>query len=491
MRKLKEKFGWLLSFLKIGIIGFGGGTSLIPVIEQEMVENRKKVTKEEYDSAVIAASITPGALPVEISAYLGKNIGGTPGMALAASCMILPGVALTVVMLACMSSVDSEVIKQIEIISIGITAFIFSMMTKYINGAFRWASDNNRLPAAAIVVTAVFVLNSGKSVAKLMSCFGAKLDPIFSISTVHILIMVFFVICYAGSRVTPARLVVSTAVCLIYAMFRSKARIMADLITDDTLYILSLTAICLLMTGLAIYGVAEAREKGEAIRSVSPKCMLREELTWLVLLVAACIPAYIMMPETITYIGRGFLSSVISFGGGDAYLTVADGFFVSTDMITENEFYGRLVMAVNVLPGSILCKTLTGVGYYMGYAGGGMAAALSMAFAGFVCSLVGSCAVITFTRYFFDTFEQMRAFKVLKSWIKIIVSGLLGSVILSLIYQCITIAGTYGCHGALVLAELLLIYVLNVFMNRYMKTGTWVNVLISVGLALVMGNVIM
>ena len=79
-----KKAGWLLSFLKIGLIGFGGGTSLIPVIQQEMVENRKLVSKDDYDSDVIVASITPGALPVEISGCIGKRFAGARGMLLAA-----------------------------------------------------------------------------------------------------------------------------------------------------------------------------------------------------------------------------------------------------------------------------------------------------------------------------------------------------------------------------------------------------------------------
>ena len=41
--------------------------------------------------------------------------------------------------------------------------------------------------------------------------------------------------------------------------------------------------------------------------------------------------------------------------------------FVSTGMIKENEFYSQLVSIVNVLPGSILCKTLAGIGYFIGF----------------------------------------------------------------------------------------------------------------------------
>ena len=68
---MKNKWSWLLSFFKIGCIGFGGGTSLIPVIEEEAVENCKLVTKEEYDTVVIVGNITPGALTMKISAGIG------------------------------------------------------------------------------------------------------------------------------------------------------------------------------------------------------------------------------------------------------------------------------------------------------------------------------------------------------------------------------------------------------------------------------------
>ena len=39
----------LASMLKVGIIGFGGGNALIPVIQQEVVKEKKLITKEEYE----------------------------------------------------------------------------------------------------------------------------------------------------------------------------------------------------------------------------------------------------------------------------------------------------------------------------------------------------------------------------------------------------------------------------------------------------------
>ena len=61
----------ITTMLKIGFIGFGGGTALIPVIEEEIVEKNKVVTEEQYNNEVMIASITPGALPVEIASGIG------------------------------------------------------------------------------------------------------------------------------------------------------------------------------------------------------------------------------------------------------------------------------------------------------------------------------------------------------------------------------------------------------------------------------------
>ena len=48
----KEKSGLavlLRSMLKIGVIGFGGGSALIPVIEEEVVDQQGILSRKEYN----------------------------------------------------------------------------------------------------------------------------------------------------------------------------------------------------------------------------------------------------------------------------------------------------------------------------------------------------------------------------------------------------------------------------------------------------------
>ena len=505
---MKKRFGWLLPFLKIGSIGFGGGTALIPVIEQEIVEKRRAVTKEEYDSAVIIASITPGALPVEISGGIGKTVSrrkgkgeefslrrilsGFRGMALAAICMALPGVLMSLVLLVGMDQVSPEVTKQINILSIGITAFILSMLTKYITGTFDWAAKRKRTWVAALIVVGVFLLNSGGKIKDVLTYFNIDLNFYFKIQTIDILIITFFVICYVGSKMTVGRISVASVLGLLYILLvdASSRKIIGGLIGGEKYCAYGLWILQLAMLVLSVLAVVMAREKQGRLQRVPIKVLLLEEFGWLVFLIVASIPALLLIKDFIGFVGSGYMSSIASFGGGDAYLTIADGFFVETGMINDAQ-YNNLVIAVNVLPGSILCKTLTGVGYYLGQAEGGVIVGLLAAISGFVCSVVGSCSVISLVQYFFQTFDKLRVFQVLKAWVKTVISGLLGGVILKLVILCLNIAEQYKGNSLVVLGELLVIYGLNIFINKKFKVGTWFNIVISAVIAMVAGNIIM
>ncbi len=63
---MKKLVQMLVSMNKIGLIGFGGGNALIPVIQQEVVEEKGFITGEEYEKDIVAAALTPGVLPQKL-----------------------------------------------------------------------------------------------------------------------------------------------------------------------------------------------------------------------------------------------------------------------------------------------------------------------------------------------------------------------------------------------------------------------------------------
>lgn len=76
-------------FMKIGTFTFGGGIVIIPMIENEVVNNYGWLTKTEFIDAVTLGQITPG--PVIVSGtFIGYKACGILGAIVATASVILP-----------------------------------------------------------------------------------------------------------------------------------------------------------------------------------------------------------------------------------------------------------------------------------------------------------------------------------------------------------------------------------------------------------------
>ena len=76
MNKIKGYLSLFLTMLKIGLFTFGGGYAMIALLENEFVEKKKWLNKDEFlDIAAIAES-TPGPIAINAATYIGyKNTG--------------------------------------------------------------------------------------------------------------------------------------------------------------------------------------------------------------------------------------------------------------------------------------------------------------------------------------------------------------------------------------------------------------------------------
>lgn len=76
-------------FMKIGTFTFGGGIVIIPMIENEVVNNYGWLTKTEFIDAVTLGQITPG--PVIVSGtFIGYKACGILGAIVATASVIMP-----------------------------------------------------------------------------------------------------------------------------------------------------------------------------------------------------------------------------------------------------------------------------------------------------------------------------------------------------------------------------------------------------------------
>ena len=69
------------SFTKIGIFGFGGGPSMIPLIQQEVVEAQHWLSQEEFLDAFAFGNALPGPIATKLAGYVGYKVAGVLGAA--------------------------------------------------------------------------------------------------------------------------------------------------------------------------------------------------------------------------------------------------------------------------------------------------------------------------------------------------------------------------------------------------------------------------
>ena len=297
----------------------------------------------------------------------------------------------------------------------------------------------------------VFLLTSGK---ELFQIFDIDRTPIFDISTVNILIVAFFIIFYTNGKFHRGKLCLSVVISVLYCLCVGRAQVISSGIV--------LLILRLMMLVLAIFGLFRGIEGRIPFSWKSFRKLVKEEVCWILFFVILSVPAFFVFHDTLLFIGKGLISALISFGGGDAYLAVANGLFVNSDMISYEDFYSKIVSVANALPGSILCKILAGVGYILGHQSGGVFAGCAVAVSGFACSVAASGGTFSAVTYIYERFENLDIFQVIKRYIRPIVAGLLLSVCASMLSQNMIIGEKNGWTAAMLVLTLLL-FLLNLF----------------------------
>ena len=67
------------AFFKIGLFTFGGGMSMLPMLQKELVESKKWLTEEEILNYFAIGQCTPGIIAVNVATFCGYKRAGLSG----------------------------------------------------------------------------------------------------------------------------------------------------------------------------------------------------------------------------------------------------------------------------------------------------------------------------------------------------------------------------------------------------------------------------
>lgn len=83
-----------LTFAKVGVMTFGGGYAMLPILQREVVENKHWATEEELMDYFAIGQCTPGVIAVNTATFIGQKNKGILGGIIATLGVVFPSLVI-------------------------------------------------------------------------------------------------------------------------------------------------------------------------------------------------------------------------------------------------------------------------------------------------------------------------------------------------------------------------------------------------------------
>ena len=142
------------AFARVGVLTFGGGYAMIPMLEREIVDRHGWATNEELMDYYAVGQCTPGVIAVNTATFIGYKTAGNLGGVVATLGVIFPSfVIITVIAGIIQNFADIPAVKSAFAgIRVCVCVLIFNSVIKLWKGAVK---DK----AALVLCLLVFVLS--------------------------------------------------------------------------------------------------------------------------------------------------------------------------------------------------------------------------------------------------------------------------------------------------------------------------------------------
>ncbi|WP_195576310.1 chromate transporter [Paenibacillus sp. 1001270B_150601_E10] len=142
--KAQRYWQLIAAMVRTGVLGYGGGPSVIPLIQHEAVNRYQWIDEEEFGDVLALAKALPGPIATKMAGQLGYRLLGYPGAAVAIIAHILPS---SVAMITLMSIVQvlshSRIIQGMiqgvaPVIAVMIGMIAYDFTERVFSGLGKW-----------------------------------------------------------------------------------------------------------------------------------------------------------------------------------------------------------------------------------------------------------------------------------------------------------------------------------------------------------------
>lgn len=148
------------TFFKIGLFTFGGGYAMIALLEEEFIQRRRWLDKDEFLDMTAIAESTPGPVAINSATYLGYKLAKIPGAATATVAVCLPSFLIIYAI-----SLFFEQFTQLTVIANAFKGIQVCVIYLIFSAGVRMLKALDKSPFATGVLAAVMLVMVGLSLA--------------------------------------------------------------------------------------------------------------------------------------------------------------------------------------------------------------------------------------------------------------------------------------------------------------------------------------
>jgi len=148
------------TFFKIGLFTFGGGYAMIALLEEEFIQRRKWLDKDEFLDMTAIAESTPGPVAINSATYLGYKLAKVPGAATATVAVCLPSFLIIYAI-----SLFFKQFTQLTVIANAFKGIQVCVIYLIFSAGVRMLKALDKSPFATGVLAAVMLVMVGLSLA--------------------------------------------------------------------------------------------------------------------------------------------------------------------------------------------------------------------------------------------------------------------------------------------------------------------------------------
>ena len=155
---MNRYFDLFVTFARVGVMTFGGGYAMIPILEREVVDKKGYATSAELMDYYAVGQCTPGVIAVNTATFIGQKLAGTPGGVVATLGVVFPSLVIISVIAGILTNfADLPVVQNAFAgVRVCVCVLVFNAVVKLWKGA---VADKGALALFLLIFAASLFLD--------------------------------------------------------------------------------------------------------------------------------------------------------------------------------------------------------------------------------------------------------------------------------------------------------------------------------------------